>query len=194
MTVAPARSSRAAPRARILDAADTLFGERGVRAVSIEDVVVLAETTRMTLYRHFSSKDDLVVEYLHVRADRERAQMVAIIDRAARERRHALLDLAAWIEDGVAADGFAGCPFLGAAVEFRDPVHPVRRLVAEHRARYRELVAQLVTAAGVRDPDAIADRLVLLRDGAMVAGALRDTGARAGALRAAFADVLGIGG
>ncbi|WP_372440648.1 TetR/AcrR family transcriptional regulator [Cellulomonas dongxiuzhuiae] len=187
------RGSHAAPRARILDAADTLFYERGVRSVSVEDVVGLAGTTRMTLYRHFTSKDDLVVQYLRARADRERAAVAGIVAGAAREEWDALLDLGAWIEDVVSADGFRGCPFLRAAAEFGDPGHPVRRLVAEHRAWYRERVARMVAAAGVRGPDAVADRLVLLRDGAMVGGALRDVGT-VGALRPAFAAVLGTGG
>jgi len=186
-----------APKGRILDAADVLFYDRGIRDVSIEDVVVLAGTTRMTLYRHFPSKDELVLAHLRRRAEHERAVVAGVVDVAARERRNPLLLLAARLRDDVAAPGFRGCPFLNAAAEYRDPEHPVRRLVAAHRAWYRTRLVGLVAETGAHDPEGTADRIVLLRDGAMAGGALGGgapggASSPAGALPPAVAAVLGV--
>lgn len=183
---------RSAARERVLDAADELFYDRGVQQVSIEDVVVRAGTTRMTLYRHFPSKDDLVLAHLQRRADEERAALADVLDVAARGRYSPLLVLAARIKDDVAAPGFRGCPFLNAAAEYRDPAHPVRLLVAAHRAWFRSRLVDLVADTGALDPEGVADRIVMLRDGAMTAGALHETPAPARALPHAVAAVLGV--
>ncbi len=183
---------RSAARERLLDAADELFYDRGVQQVSIEDVVVRAGTTRMTLYRHFPSKDDLVLAHLQRRADEERAALADVLAVAARGRYSPLLVLAARIKDDVAAPGFRGCPFLNVAAEYRDPTHPVRRLVAAHRAWFRSRLVDLVADTGALDPEGVADRIVMLRDGAMTAGALREAPAPARALPQAVAAVLGV--
>ncbi|QVI63934.1 helix-turn-helix transcriptional regulator [Cellulomonas wangleii] len=169
-----------------------LFYDRGARDVSIEDVVVLAGTTRMTLYRHFPSKDDLVLAHLRRRAEHERTVLADVVRDAARDRRNPLLLLAARVRDDVTAPGFRGCPFLNAAAEYRDPEHPVRRLVAAHRAWFRTSLVGLVADTGAHDPEGIADRIVLLRDGAMAGGALGGASSPAGALPPAVAAVLGV--
>lgn len=193
MTTADVRRPRgAATKTRILEAADFLFYDQGIRSVSIEDIIERANTTRMTLYRHYSSKDDLAVAYLRGRADRERSWMSTLDERAARERRSALLVMAADIAREVASEDFRGCAFLNAAGEFRDIDHPVRRRVAEHRAWYRGAVREMVGAAGVVDPDLVVDRIMLLRDGAMVGGFFGDTAARLGALQTAVAAIAGV--
>ena len=160
--------------------------------MTIEDVVVRAGTTRMTLYRHFPSKDDLVLAHLHRRADQERALLADVLDVAARGRYSPLLVLAARIKDDVAAPGFRGCPFLNVVAEYRDPAHPVRRLVAAHRAWFRSRLLVMVADTGALDPEGVADRIVLLRDGAMTAGTLQETTAPARALPHAVAAVLGV--
>ena len=183
---------RSAARERLLHAADELFYDRGVQQVSIEDVVVRAGTTRMTLYRHFPAKDDLVIAHLQLRAEEERAALADVLDVAARGRYSPLLVLAAHIKDAVAAVGFRGCPFLNVAAEYRDPTHPVRRLVAAHRAWFRSRLVDLVADTGALDPEGVADRIVLLRDGAMTAGALREEPAPGRTLPQAVAAVLGV--
>jgi AcrR family transcriptional regulator len=172
---APARRPRgAATRARILEAADEVFYDQGIRAVRVEDIIERAATTRMTLYRHFASKDDLVLAYLRNRASREREGLSALVRRAALEEREALLLLGAAIAGEAATEAFRGCPFLNAAGEYRDPEHPVRQLVAEHRAWLRAALEGLVANAEVANPARATDRLMTLRDGVMVGGYLGD--------------------
>lgn len=185
------RPRGAATKARILDAADALFYERGIRAVSVEDIIVRADTTKMTLYRHFPSKDALAVEYLDRRAEQERACVSSIVSERAADRRGALVALAGAIGAAASSEAFHGCPFLSAAGEFRDPEHPVRRVVSAHRAWYRTTLERLAHGATASDPSRVAERVMLLRDGAMVGGYFGDPAGRAAELESAMRSILG---
>ncbi|OLT53396.1 TetR/AcrR family transcriptional regulator [Cellulosimicrobium sp. CUA-896] len=182
-----------ATKKRILEAADELFYEHGIKNVSIEDVVERASTTRMTLYRHFSSKDDLAVSFLQRRSADDRRTVESLTARAAGNGTEALMLLASAIGLETSAPSFRGCPFLSAAGGFRDPDHPVRRVVDDHRAWYRGMVLRLVRAAGVRDPAGTTDRIVMLRDGAMVRGYLGNATGRFTSIERAMQALLADG-
>lgn len=178
-------------RERILEAAVRRFYAEGTRAVSADRLIADAGVSKVTFYRHFRSKDDLVAAYVAERAARE------VADVAAQREAHpddpgAVLR---WYADLVGAlsctPGFRGCPFINVAAEHPDPAHPARRAVDAHRAWLRGQVVELVEALGVRDPHPVADALVMLRDGAMVSGYLGEhPEVVAGRLRAAGAAVL----
>jgi AcrR family transcriptional regulator len=156
--------------ARILTAATGLFYAEGIRAVSADRVIAAAEVSKVTFYRHFGTKDDLVVAYLRVIAAAERAA----VDRGRAEHPDDPLRVLALYADSVDAQscrpGFRGCAFINAAAEYADPQHPVRAVVVEHRAWLTGTAVELLTQAGSPDPEQAALELVLLRDGAMVAG------------------------
>ncbi|MCT9819556.1 TetR/AcrR family transcriptional regulator [Microbacterium sp. W1N] len=162
----PVRSARA----RLLDAATTLFYGEGIRAVGVDRIIEAAGVTRATMYKQFAGKEGLVLAYL----EGEDAQLRAVFAAAsgAEQAPEALLEL---VVEGIAADirdrHTRGCPFINAAAEYPDE-GPVRALIAEHREWFRGTLEQLATAAGLTAPGEVAASLVLLRDAALVGGYL----------------------
>jgi len=164
--IAPGK--RIAPRERILGAAAELFYRHGIRAVGVEAVAEAAQTNKMTLYRHFSSKDELVAEYLR----REVAQAERNWERREAEcPGDPLGQLRLWLNDmarHVASGDDRGCPLSNAAVELPEKHHPARRVIEAYKAGARERLTRLCAAAGLADPDLLADELFLLLEGARV--------------------------
>jgi AcrR family transcriptional regulator len=156
------------PRERILAAAGALFYRHGIRAVGVEAIAETAHTNKMTLYRHFASKDELVAEYL-----RQSAQ-VADSCWARFEEAHPgdpAAQLRAWLEEmaaHVASNDERGCPLVNAAVELPEKGHPARRVIEEHKIAQRARLVALCGAAGLDEPDLLADELYLLLEGARV--------------------------
>src|ERR1039457_3577722 len=151
-------------RERIVEAATELFYAQGLRVVSAEKIIAQVGITKVTFYRHFPTKDDLIV---------------ACLERRAQWERDAIADA---IGVQVCSPGFRGCPFINAAAEYADPEHPVRRVVDAHRRWFRQTIQDLLDEISVPDPARVADQMVMLRDGAMVSGYLSDPSAVADAL------------
>jgi AcrR family transcriptional regulator len=163
-----AEMAEPAPRERILAAAHALFYRRGIRAVSVDEIAEAATTNKMTLYRHFRSKDLLVTEYLRGRAaDAER-----IWDDVARAHPGApLRQLEAWvgkISARLAENGNRGCAIANAAIEIPEKDHPARPVIERHKSLQREQLARLNRLAGFTDPERLADEIFLLLEGARV--------------------------
>jgi len=175
-------------RARILAAASMLFYTQGIRATSADRVIAEVGITKVTFYRHFRTKSDLVVAYLEAQGSLEREWM--------KDLRHqgdpvgSLRALAADIGAVSCSPGFRGCAFINAAAEFSDPDDAVRATVGAHREWMLEEFADLAAEAGVSDTDAVARQLMILRDGAMVSGYLGEPSAVADSLGAAFASII----
>ncbi|QGG40605.1 TetR/AcrR family transcriptional regulator [Aeromicrobium yanjiei] len=167
-------------RERLIDAASELFYAQGLRAVSVDKVIERAGTTKVTFYRHFKSKDELVVAYLEQRATLERDGIGAAIAASNGDAVTALRTICEQTGIVACSPGFRGCPFINAAAENPDPESPVRRTVATHRAWYRTMFTELLAPLDLPDVDDVVDDLMLLRDGAMVAGYLGDPNAVAG--------------
>ncbi|MQM25897.1 TetR/AcrR family transcriptional regulator [Glycomyces albidus] len=159
-------------RDRLVEAAMQLFYASGLRAVSVDKVIEAAATTKVTFYRHFKSKDDLVVAYLERRAALEREGIGAAIAHGGGDPESVLRLIAEALGVIACEPGFRGCPFINAAAEYPDPESPVRKAVDEHRRWCKRTFAELVAPLRPADPGAVADDLMLLRDGAMVAGYL----------------------
>lgn len=168
--------SRAEPgpkaRDRIFAVAKDMFYQRGIRAVGVETIVAAAGATKMSLYRSFPSKDDLIVAYLKERdatywrwwnevmdahAGNPRAQILALVDQVAKRSMR---------------QGYRGCPFTNAAVEFPEPDHPGREVAAENKRELRTRLRNLAAAAGARDAKALGDQLFLMIEGIYASGQL----------------------
>ena len=159
---------RIPPRARILAAASELFYRHGIRAVGVEAIAEAAGTNKMTLYRHFASKDDLLAEYLRQSAKGADACWERF------ERAHpgdALAQLCAWIEDmagHLAEPGQRGCALVNAAVELAEKDHPARRVIEDCKMAQRSRLIRLCRDAGLSEPDMLADELLILLEGVRV--------------------------
>jgi AcrR family transcriptional regulator len=181
-------SSRPA-RERLLAAAGELFYEEGVQSVGIDKVIERAGVAKASLYGNFKGKDDLVRAYLQARFDRRRTAIeakVALHD-TPREKLLAIFDVVA---EAVARADYRGCPFIRATAEM--PADSEGRQVCnEARAWTRHVMSTLSKDAGAAHPDALADQLMLLYDGAAAAKQMDgDTkgGARARAAAALLID------
>ena len=184
--------SGSATRARILAAANELFYAHGIRATSADRIIEQVGITKVTFYRHFRTKSELVVAYLVQQAAAERAWMQSV--RREGDPVGSLRALAAGIGAASCRPGFRGCAFINAAAEFSDPGDPVRVTVDAHRRWMLEEFAGIAAEAGVGDVDSAARQLMILRDGAMVNGYLGEPSSLADALGAAFASIVTAGG
>jgi AcrR family transcriptional regulator len=158
-------------RERILAAADEHFYAEGIRAVSADRLIAAAGVSKVTFYRHFPSKDDLVLAYLEGRAAVER-QALEQFRAGAGDACETLLAIARGIAGISCSPGFRGCPFINAAAEFADPAHPARRAIAAHRAWFASFLEDLLGEMAIQDRETVADQLIILRDGGMVTGYL----------------------
>jgi AcrR family transcriptional regulator len=156
------------PRERILDAARDLFYSRGIRCVSVDEIAAAAQTNKMTLYRHFESKDLLVAEYLRS------------LNRYAIERDEEVLRqypgdpysgfraLVKRVGDDLCKEDLRGCPMANAAVEFPEKNHPARVVIEESKKEQCNRLVKLCSDAGFLEPDRLAEELFLLFEGACV--------------------------
>jgi len=163
-----AAEATSSPRERILATAAELFYKQGIRAVGVDAIVEHAGTNKMTLYRHFSSKDELVAEYLRreaVAADKVWGEL------AARHPHDPLAQLRSWfrrMSEHVEADERRGCALANAAVELPEADHPARAVIRDHKTAMRDRIIKLARAAALTEPKMLADELFLLLEGARV--------------------------
>jgi len=170
VTVGPAPS---AARERILDAASAAFYARGLGAVGVDSIVEDAGVAKATLYRHFRTKDDLVVAFLRRRDGRWRAWLREAVERLA-EGRPAARPLCVFdaLGEWFASEEFRGCAFINAATEIADPAHPARTAVEDHSRALRDYLRDLLDEAGSPDPDDDAGALLLLVEGAIISAVI----------------------
>ena len=154
------------PRERILEAARDLFYSRGIRAVSVDEIAASAQTNKMTLYRHFESKDLLVAEYLRSMNKEAIARDDEVLRAYPGDAYAGLRALAKRVGEDLCADDFRGCPMANAAVEFPEKDHPARIVAEECKVQYRSRLVHLCRDAGYHEPERLADELFLLFEGA----------------------------
>src|SRR3954447_8970329 len=131
-------------RERILETADRLFYRDGIRAVGIDRIVAEAEVAKMSLYKHFSSKDDLILAVLKYREEGVLEFFRSSMERHGKEARNPLRAFFAALKDLFESPGFRGCPFQNAAVELADPAHPGTEIVRGHKQRFGEFLRGLI--------------------------------------------------
>jgi len=179
---APEGSPTLRAKERILAAAYDLFSRHGIRAVGIDAIIEKSGVARMTLYRHFTCKEQLVLAFLEQRArywvgDWLQAEVMRR-DATPRERLLAIFDVfGEWFR----VEGFEGCTFINVMLETPNRDDKVRRASVDYLAKIREFLAQLAGEAGIRDRDGFARKWHLLMKGAIVSAAEgdRDAAARA---------------
>ena len=156
-------------RDRILDSAYDLFSRRGVRAVGIEEVIERASVAKATLYRHFPSKDDLVLAFLR---KREEVWTHGWVETEARRRgatpEESLLAIFDLFDVWFHRSDFEGCSFVNVLLETADLDHPIGRASADHLESIRDVLRALAAEAGLRDTDEFARSYHILMKGSIV--------------------------
>ena len=169
---APARRSRAERQEIVLDTAERLFSARSSRSVGMDELVRETGLGKMTVYRLFKSKDDLVGAYLTRKAATVLSSVDAELIRLQGDPRAALLAVVDLVERDVTRAGFRGCPFTNVSSEYDDPQHPARSAAADYKY---ELHMRLLDLAGELVPDQAEDlaaQVHLIIDGMQLSGGL----------------------
>lgn len=155
------------PRQRLLEAGLELFARQGIGATGIEQILERAGVAKMTLYKHFGSKEGLAKAVLEDYGLRVRRALFEGIERA-RDPRAALLSLFESAGRLVAAPDWRGCLFARAALEFGPPEDPLHRIASAHQALLAERLTDLARSAGVAQPAPLVQSLLCLFDGLLL--------------------------
>jgi AcrR family transcriptional regulator len=167
-------------RERVMRAAYDLFSQFGTRTVGVDAVIGEAGVAKMTLYRNFASKDDLILAFL----ERREAQWLQGWVQAESQRRgktpaQRLLAIFELFGEWFTRPDFEGCSFMTTLLEVTDRDSPVRQACIRHLANIRSYLCELATEAGVADPDAFARQWHILMKGSIISAAEGDTQAAA---------------
>ena len=169
-SVSTASSGGKPARERIFEVAKDLFYRQGIRAVGVETIVAAAGATKMSLYRTFPSKDDLVVAYLKERDEIYWQWWDGVVARHPGSPRQQIVALFKSVAGKTTRPGYRGCPFTNAITEFPEADHPGRAVAAANKAKLRDRLRELAVAVGAREPDRLGDQLFLLMEGAYASG------------------------
>lgn len=169
-TAAPLDACCDAPRKnagqRIFDVARDLFYKRGIRAVGVDEIVCQAGVTKPSLYRSYDSKDALVAACLESYAEESTDQIDAAVAAAGDDPRDQLRAIVAHYANQMTSPDFRGCPMSNTAVEFPETGHPGRPVVEDCKVDFRRRLVDTTRRMDVREPEALADGLLLLIEGA----------------------------
>lgn len=159
--------SKGRPRDRIVDTAQDLFREHGIKGIGVDAIAEAAGTNKMTLYRHFGSKDELVTECLRHQAEKAERKWAEL---EAASPGDPLGQLLGWVR--LAAEFLEreaqGCDLANTAVELHEDDHPARAVIEAFKTAQRDRLASVCRAAGAAEPELLADTLHLLIEGARV--------------------------
>ena len=161
-------ADRPSARKRIFNTASQLFYRNGIRAVGVETIAAEADTTKMSLYRNFPSKDVLVAEWLREHDAAFWRDWEAMANRHPENPRMQLKAAFDLLAKHVADPKARGCPMANAAVELTEKDHPARKVIEAHKAKLRRELAAICARMKARNPGLLADHLFLLMEGAQV--------------------------
>ena len=171
-------------RARILDAAYDLFSRNGIQAVGIDAVISTSGVARQTLYRHFASKQDLVLAFLERREQEwTRRWLEGEVTQRANDPKSRLLAIFDVFDGWFHRDDFEGCSFINVMLEHPDPADPVHRASVSYLAGIRGFLEGLAREAGIPDAQNFAREWHILMKGSIVAAAEGDENAACRAKR-----------
>jgi AcrR family transcriptional regulator len=179
-------------RQRILETADRLFYQEGVRAVGIDRIIAEAEVAKMSLYKHFPSKDDLILAVLVYREQAVLAFFRAAMERHSKKTKNSLRAFFAALKDLFESPGFRGCPFQNAAIELADPKHPGTEFVRGHKQRFSQFLRGLVEESIGKAAPKIAPAVSILIEGAIVTAVIQGDPDAADVARDAALKLVGI--
>jgi AcrR family transcriptional regulator len=157
-------------RERVLGAAYDLFSRQGIRAVGIDTIIARAGVAKMSFYRHFPSKDDLVLAFLQKREQLWTHEWLeAEVNRRAATPRERLLAIFDVFDEWFQQEDFEGCSFINVLLEIAEPSHPTRQATTSHLANIRVFLRDLADGAGIPRSDDFARKWHILMKGSIVA-------------------------
>jgi len=165
-------------RDELVETALRLFYTQGFNATGIDKILAESGVAKMTMYKHFKSKDELILAVLDRRDEQFRGWLTGEMDKASQNPRDQLLAMFDALEDwfkGRAFKGmeFSGCAFINASSEFAKLDHPAHRIATRHKQSVLDDIAKRCEAAGAPAPLELAEQLALLKEGAIVTAQVR---------------------
>jgi AcrR family transcriptional regulator len=184
-----ASQPRKGARARILETAYDLFSHNGIRAVGIDRIIAEASIAKATLYRHFPSKEDLVIAFLDLREQRWTHEWLeAETERLAPRPQERVLFVYDALDEWFHRADFEGCSFINTLLEISDTDSPIHQAAARHLGVIRQSLQRYAGQAGAHDPEEMGYQLQILMMGAIVSAGSGDLGA--GRRARSFAELL----
>ena len=159
-------------RDHLLAVAQRMFCEAGFHAVNVDSIVEDAGVARMTLYKNFGSKEGLIVATLRREDKMFRQWLVSSIEARSSRPEDRILGLFDALHDRFASEGYYGCAFIRASIEYPSPHHPVHRAAREHKEMIRSYLRGLAAEVVGADPVTLSEQLYLLVEGAITASQL----------------------
>lgn len=157
---------RAEKRAHLMDVAAELFNRYGYHAAGVDRVIAEAGIAKTTLYRHFKSKEDLIVAVLRQIDERFRTEMHQYVVQATPDPGQRILATFDFLEKWFSESSFYGCPFVSAAAEYGDRANPVFQEAKIHKQLMLAYLEELARAADLADPAEVARQICLIQEGA----------------------------
>lgn len=155
-------------REELVDAAMRVFYKHGFNASGLDSILQEGGISRMTLYNHFKSKDELIIAALRRRDEIFRNRLMKFVDAAQGDAVARVLAVFDFHEAWFTGAEFCGCMFINAAAEFSDPQSAARKVAADHKIAVVRYVTELCRACGFERPEVVAEKLNLLLEGAIV--------------------------
>jgi AcrR family transcriptional regulator len=177
-------------RQRILETADRLFYQDGIRAVGIDRIIAEANVAKMSLYKHFPSKDDLILAVLQYREQGVLEFFRSAMERHGKMTKNPLRAFFAALKECFETPGFRGCAFQNAAMELADPTHPGTEFVRGHKQRFSEFLRGLVEQT-VGTAAKVAPAVTILVEGAIITAVIQGNADAADVARDAALKLVG---
>ena len=155
-------------RQRIVETAERLFYAEGIRSVGIDRIIAEAEVAKMTLYNHFSSKDDLILAVLQYREEKFGKMFERWMERHVKKGTDRLEAFFAALKNWFESPGFRGCAFINAVVELADARHPASQFSAEHKERFHQMLKEIIKHTRGAKAASMAPAVALMVEGAIV--------------------------
>ena len=155
-------------RDQLIDTAARLFYRDGYHATGIDKILAEARVAKMTLYKHFKSKDELILATLRRRDEKFRNWFMRTVERLGKTPQGRLLAVFDALEEWFSGKDYSGCMFINASAEFAPPDDPIHMAAGEHKNLILKFLRELTVAAGAAEPEELADGLMLLMEGAIV--------------------------
>jgi AcrR family transcriptional regulator len=161
-----AKTSASRARDKVFAVAADLFYRKGIHVVGVDEIVKAAGVAKISLYRNFASKDELIVAYLRDRGANFLQQWDAAFDVYRDDPRAQLRAILHYVAERTTQAGYRGCPFINFCGEFANPDHPGREVVREVKEGLRQRFLELAQRLGAAQPQPLADGFLLLVEGA----------------------------
>jgi AcrR family transcriptional regulator len=174
------KKNKSKARQRIVETAERLFYAEGIRSVGIDRIIAEAEVAKMTLYNHFSSKDELILAVLEYREEKFDEMFQKWMKRRVNKGMDRLEAFFAALKDWFDSPGFRGCAFINAAIELADAQHAASRFSSEHKERFREMLSEIIAETRGTKAASVASAIALLVEGAIVTAVMQQSSKSAG--------------